>query len=134
VATGSATSQTPCEPGTYQPIAGKMGCTEASLDHYVEESAAISQTPCPDGFSQPDIGMISCIEDEATFPLIAIAGGVVVLAIAGIMMKAQKKPKSHPKRGKRKPPKGKRRRPPKGKRKRPRPAKAPSTEPSQEEE
>tara|TARA_B100000029_G_scaffold505430_1_gene586120 strand:+ start:487 stop:819 length:333 start_codon:yes stop_codon:yes gene_type:complete len=110
-----------------------MGCTEASIDHYVEGSAAISQTACADGFSQPDIGMTSCIEDEAEFPMIAIAGGVAILAIAAIFMQSQKKPKS-PKKGKRRPPKGKRRRPPQGKRKRPKPAKETSTEASQEEE
>ena len=110
-----------------------MGCTYAAIDHYVEDSAAISQTACPDGFSQPDIGMTSCIEDEAEFPMIAIIGGVVVLAVAAIIMQSQKKPKPQ-KRGKRKPPKGKRRRPPQGKKKRPRPVKETRTEPSQEEE
>ncbi len=77
--------------------------------------------------------MTSCIEDEAEFPMIAIIGGVLVLAVAAIIMQSQKKPKPQ-KRGKRKPPKGKRRKPPQGKKKRPRPVKETSTEPSQEEE
>ena len=57
-----ASSQTPCEPGTYRSTAGKTSCMDATPGSYVPEEGASDQIPCPKGEYQNLGGQDSCQE------------------------------------------------------------------------
>ena len=61
VASAGATSQTPCPPGTFQPLAGAVSCVAADPGHFVSVLGSIEETLCPVGTYQPSSGAVSCL-------------------------------------------------------------------------
>jgi len=55
-----ASSQTPCQSGTYQEEPGQTGCEMASPGSFVSEEGSTGQTPCPKGEFQSYGGQESC--------------------------------------------------------------------------
>jgi sugar lactone lactonase YvrE len=61
----SATGQTACSPGSYQPSAGSTGCLVAQPGHFVAAPAATSQAACAAGTYQPAPGQTACLVSPA---------------------------------------------------------------------
>ena len=60
VPVAGATSQTPCEIGSYQPSSGATSCDPATPGHYVDTTGSASQMECALGTYQPYAGSYSC--------------------------------------------------------------------------
>mgnify|MGYP006088947645 CR=1 FL=1 len=64
------TSQTPCQPGKYNPQTGSTNatdCLDASSGNYVPYSGRAYQTACSIGSYQPLTGQISCVDASAGY-------------------------------------------------------------------
>ena len=53
-------SQTACNPGTFQPLTGQTGCLDADVGYYVDASGSATQTPCTPGNWNNITGQIAC--------------------------------------------------------------------------
>lgn len=67
VPVGGATSQIPCDFGTYQPNVGSIECIPAGTGHYVDSAGAALQQECQPGSYQPNTGATSCILADAGY-------------------------------------------------------------------
>jgi len=70
VSSDGATSQQPCEKGTFQPLSGMNKCGDAEPGYYVDLTAQSSQTACSGGTYNPDTGSQSpsaCIGSDAGY-------------------------------------------------------------------
>lgn len=73
VATGWATSATPCAAGSYSADSGAVACDQAPVDTYVSAQGATAATPCPDGTTTNGLtGQTACVPIPPTITLQSI--------------------------------------------------------------
>jgi hypothetical protein len=81
VAVSGATEQTPCAPGTFQPLSGAVSCNMAPAGSYVNTVGAAEATLCQAGTYQPNTGSTSCLQAEAGH-YVAVRGAFVQIDCA----------------------------------------------------
>ncbi|MGB0791858.1 MAG: hypothetical protein ACPGQG_05010, partial [Candidatus Thalassarchaeaceae archaeon] len=89
----AATEQTPCPPGTYQPLQGQFSCTFTSMNFFTSESGSVDQTPCPPGQHQPLTSQTECVEkpdDGGLLPGLGLNAALLAMVAAAIGIRSKR--------------------------------------------